>query len=146
MKCFLKKLLSHEIFRSMVSWTTNFFVEKFVKPSAPPFYIFNVRSHNIPQKVVSITILQHHIKIREKKKYEKIDRNVTKCKKLVKKCLWFLVWWTSWSTERSCRVWFVFWDVRSQKSLRQKYVIKQCVLHPLIFAFVFTFQILFRGI
>ena len=35
MKYFLKKLLGHEIFRSMVSWTTKFF-EKFVKPSYPP--------------------------------------------------------------------------------------------------------------
>ena len=40
MKNFLKKLLSHEIFRSIVSWATNFF-EKFVKPSGPlpPTYI-----------------------------------------------------------------------------------------------------------
>ena len=33
---FPKKLLGHEIFRSMVSWATNLFFEKFVKPSGPP--------------------------------------------------------------------------------------------------------------
>ena len=36
MKYFLKKLLGHEIFRSMILWATNFFFEKFIKPSAPP--------------------------------------------------------------------------------------------------------------
>ena len=44
MKYFLKKLLGHEIFRSMVSCATNFFFEKFVKPSGPPSFILNVRS------------------------------------------------------------------------------------------------------
>ena len=49
MKYFLKKLLGHEIFRSMVSWAMEFFFEKFVKPSAPSSsppstYILNVRS------------------------------------------------------------------------------------------------------
>ena len=39
MKYFLKKLLGHEIFRSMVSWATNFF-EKLVKPSGfSPTYL-----------------------------------------------------------------------------------------------------------
>ena len=36
-KYFSKKLLGHEIFRSMVSWATNSFLGKFVKHSnAPP--------------------------------------------------------------------------------------------------------------
>ena len=35
MKYFLKKLLRHEIFRSMISWTTNF-LKMFVKSSSPP--------------------------------------------------------------------------------------------------------------
>ena len=40
MKDFQKILLGHEIFRSMISWTTIFFFEKFVKPSpAPPTYL-----------------------------------------------------------------------------------------------------------
>ena len=40
MKYFLKKLLGHEIFKSVVSWATKFF-EKFVKPSgpSPPTYL-----------------------------------------------------------------------------------------------------------
>ena len=44
MKYFPKKLLGQEVFRSMVSWAKKYFFEKFVKPSAPPSYIFNVRS------------------------------------------------------------------------------------------------------
>ena len=36
MKYFLKKLLGHEKFRSMFSWTKNLFFEKFVNPPAPP--------------------------------------------------------------------------------------------------------------
>ena len=49
MKYFLKKLLGHEKFRSMVSWATKFFLEKFVKPSGPLSYILNVRSlANVP--------------------------------------------------------------------------------------------------
>ena len=44
MKYFLKKLLGHVIFRSMVSWATKMFFEKFVKPSGLPSYILNVRS------------------------------------------------------------------------------------------------------
>ena len=36
MKYFLKKLLGHEIFSSMVSLSYEFFFEKFVKPSGPP--------------------------------------------------------------------------------------------------------------
>ena len=46
MKYFPKKLLGHEIFRSMISLVTNVF-EQFVKPSSspsPPFYILNKRS------------------------------------------------------------------------------------------------------
>ena len=43
-KYFLKKLLGHEIFWSMVSWATNFFFEKLVKPPRLPSYILNVRS------------------------------------------------------------------------------------------------------
>ena len=35
MKYFLKKLLGHELFRSMVSWVTKIFFEKFVKLSGP---------------------------------------------------------------------------------------------------------------
>ena len=45
MKYFPRKLMSHEIFWSMVSWATNFFFEKFVKPSTlHPSYILNVHS------------------------------------------------------------------------------------------------------
>ena len=44
MKYFLKKLLDLQIFRSLFSWATNFFFERFVKPSSSPFYILNVRS------------------------------------------------------------------------------------------------------
>ena len=36
MTYFVKKLLSHEIFRSMVSWTNKMLFEKFVKLSPPP--------------------------------------------------------------------------------------------------------------
>ena len=44
MAYFLKKLLDHEIFTSMGSWATNFFL-KFVKPSAPHLsYILTVHS------------------------------------------------------------------------------------------------------
>ena len=43
MKYFLKKLLDHEKLMSMVSWDTNFFFEKFVKPSGRPSYILNVQ-------------------------------------------------------------------------------------------------------
>ena len=47
MKYFLKKLLGHEIFVSMVFWATNFFFEKFVKPSgSSPSYVLNVCSLN----------------------------------------------------------------------------------------------------
>ena len=35
MKYFLKNILDREILRSMVSWTTKFFFEKFIKPPAP---------------------------------------------------------------------------------------------------------------
>ena len=44
MKNFLKKILGHEIFRSMVSWATKHFFERFVKHSGAPSYILNVRS------------------------------------------------------------------------------------------------------
>ena len=45
MKCFLKKLQGHEIFRSMFSWARKFFFEKSIKPSSPPpSCILNVRS------------------------------------------------------------------------------------------------------
>ena len=43
MKYISKKLLGHEIFRSMVSWATIYFFKKFV---SPPSYILNVRSLN----------------------------------------------------------------------------------------------------
>ena len=43
MKYFLKILLGHEIFRSMVSRATIFFFQ-FIKPSGFPFYIHNVHS------------------------------------------------------------------------------------------------------
>ena len=36
MKYFLKKLMGHEIFTSMVSWAMKHFFKKFVKPSATP--------------------------------------------------------------------------------------------------------------
>ena len=44
MKYFSKKLLKHEIFRSMVSWTMKFFFEKFENtppPAAPPTYLIH---------------------------------------------------------------------------------------------------------
>ena len=44
MKYFLKKLMGHEIFRSMGFLGTKFFLKKFIKPSGPPSYILNVRS------------------------------------------------------------------------------------------------------
>ena len=44
MKYFLKKLLSHEIFSSMVSWATKIFLKNLVKPSLPSSYILNVCS------------------------------------------------------------------------------------------------------
>ena len=43
MKYFPKKLLGHEIFRSMVPWATNFF-KKISKTLRPSSYILNVRS------------------------------------------------------------------------------------------------------
>ena len=49
MKCFLKILLGHEIFRSMVSWA----MKEFVKPSGPYFYILNARSLNVGIKNMS---------------------------------------------------------------------------------------------
>ena len=41
MKYFLKKLLGHEIFRSMVFWALKTFFEKFLKsyPPLPPTYL-----------------------------------------------------------------------------------------------------------
>ena len=47
-KYFLKKLLGHEKFTSMVYWAFKMFFEKFVKPSDPPplSYILNVRFLN----------------------------------------------------------------------------------------------------
>ena len=44
-KIFYEQLLGHEIFRSMVSWGTDFFW-KICKPSTTPSYILNVRSLN----------------------------------------------------------------------------------------------------
>ena len=44
MEYFLKKLLGHEIFKSMVSRATNLFFEKFVKPFVLSSSIINVRS------------------------------------------------------------------------------------------------------
>ena len=51
MKYFLKKLLSHEIFSSMVSWATKIFFKNLVKPSLPSSYILNAPLHlNIHKK------------------------------------------------------------------------------------------------
>ena len=36
MKYFLKKLMGHEIYRSMVSWATKYFLKNLYNPSAPP--------------------------------------------------------------------------------------------------------------
>ena len=44
MKYFLKKLLGHEIFRSMVSWAMNFFKKNCKTLRPPRSYILNVRS------------------------------------------------------------------------------------------------------
>ena len=59
-KYFLKKLLGHEIFRSMVSWATNFFFffEKFIKLSDSPSYILNVRSVNDLLQTPSLNLKQ----------------------------------------------------------------------------------------
>ena len=52
MKYFLKKLLGHEIFRSMASWATKNLLKKFVKPSAVrwiqthPRWIYSVPGPN----------------------------------------------------------------------------------------------------
>ena len=39
MKYFLKKLLGHEIFRSMVSWGTKIFWKNLENPPPPPTYL-----------------------------------------------------------------------------------------------------------
>ena len=40
MKYFLKKLVGYEIFRSMVSWATNFFLKNLQNlPAPPPTYL-----------------------------------------------------------------------------------------------------------
>ena len=44
MKYFMKKLLGHEIFRSMVYWVTKYFLKNLWNYPAPPSYIFNVHS------------------------------------------------------------------------------------------------------
>ena len=44
MKYFLKKLMGHEIFRSVVSWATKYFLKNLENLPAPPSYILNVRS------------------------------------------------------------------------------------------------------
>ena len=44
MKYFVKKLLGHEIFRSMVPFGYEILFEKFVKPSGPLSCILNGRS------------------------------------------------------------------------------------------------------
>ena len=41
---FSKKLLSHKKITTMVCWVTNFFIEKFVKPSGSPSHILNLHS------------------------------------------------------------------------------------------------------
>ena len=50
MKHFLKKLLGHEIFKSMVFWATKSFFEKIVKPSGPPptYLMYAPICHPIP--------------------------------------------------------------------------------------------------
>ena len=42
-KFFLKRLLGHEKFRSMVSWATEYFLKNLQNPPAPFSYILNVR-------------------------------------------------------------------------------------------------------
>ena len=46
MKYFLKKIMGHEIFRSVASWTTKKFFKNLLNPpaSSPRYYILNVRS------------------------------------------------------------------------------------------------------
>ena len=66
MKYLLKKLLGHEIFRTMVSWTTNFFFSKIFKILRPPLLLlhtyrtlpFNARveDSSIKDFVLSITL------------------------------------------------------------------------------------------
>ena len=43
MKYFLKKIMGHEIFRSMVSWATKNVLKNLLIPPAPPL-LLNVRS------------------------------------------------------------------------------------------------------
>ena len=46
MKYFLKKLGGHEIFRSMVSWATKYFLKKMENPPAPfPTYLMYAPLH-----------------------------------------------------------------------------------------------------
>ena len=56
MKYFPKKSLGHEIFRSMVFWATNFFFEKFLKPSVSISYIHNV--HSLRSFLVKLQVLK----------------------------------------------------------------------------------------
>ena len=46
MKYFLKKLLGHEILRSMIFWAIKFFLSKIVKSSGSHPYILHARSLN----------------------------------------------------------------------------------------------------
>ena len=62
MKYFLKKILDHEIFRSMVSRATNSFFENFAKRSGPPSDIFHICSLNGFQWVRDISSLNKKVK------------------------------------------------------------------------------------
>ena len=87
MKYFRKKLLGHEVFRSMVSWATKFFFKKFVKPSGPPpthlmctplhLKIFPVLYTIAPlsQTIVLISVIFNHLKVKKKQKEKRESCN-----------------------------------------------------------------------
>ena len=62
MKYFPQKLLGHEKFRSMVSWTTNIFFEKLVKLSDSLSYILNVRSLIVQKSFTFVVIIANGLR------------------------------------------------------------------------------------
>ena len=67
MKYFLKKLLGHEIFRSMVSWVTRFFLRNLQNPlPLPPSYILIVSSLSIISFEGLRTLLKNKKKSKKK--------------------------------------------------------------------------------
>ena len=62
MNIFSKKLLSHEIFSSMVLWSTKYFFEKLVKPSSPLLLL------NVHFRISVSYRLSHSFKVANSKK------------------------------------------------------------------------------